>query len=105
MLVLVFNISSSWIIDIYYLKNKSSVQQERLLENKNNLKIYSMDFSIEDVWKIGNEIRSLKDYPKDEKILYLGNIDLIKILKEYEINKVYEKDEKIIYELDRKEKI
>ena len=107
--MLLINFSSSWILENRFMKNESlkfrvSVNQE-IIENKSP--IYSDDFDIEEVWRIGKKIKKFNDIPKERKIFYLGNDEPKTLLDNYKVISIY-KYQKInhkmtnLYYLERK---
>ncbi len=107
--MLLINFSSSWILENRFMKNESlkfrvSVNQE-IIENKSP--IYSDDFDIEEVWRIGKKIKEFNDIPKERKIFYLGNDEPKTLLDNYKVISIY-KYQKInhkmtnLYYLERK---
>ncbi len=91
--MLLINFSSSWILESKFMKNnllrfRIPVNQE-IIESKTP--IYSENFDIEDVWKLGKEIKLLnRDIPDEREILFLGKNEPKELLKIYEIKKIYD---------------
>ena len=70
------------------LRFRIPVNQE-IIESKTP--IYSENFDIEDVWKLGKEIKLLnRDIPDEREILFLGKNEPKELLKIYEIKKIYD---------------
>ena len=90
--MLLVNFSSSWILVSKYMQNnllrfRIPISQEVL---KNPAPIYSEGFDIEDVWKLGREIKLLnKNIPDEKLIFFLGDKEPKDLLKNYEIKKIY----------------
>lgn len=107
LVMLTFNLTVAWVGDRYYLKNTESLKKSYLEDILvKDLSIISSEFLIEDVWKIGGEIKKMEEIPTDERILYFGDKNLEKLLINYDIVRTYNPKENIkIYELYRKEKI
>ena len=69
------------------LRFRIPISQEVL---KNPAPIYSEGFDIEDVWKLGREIKLLnKNIPDEKLIFFLGDKEPKELLKNYEIKKIY----------------
>ena len=91
--MLLVNFSSSWILESKFMKNnllrfRIPVSQE-VRESK--APIYSQSFDIEDVWRIGRQIKIInKNIPDERLIFYLGKDEPKVLLKTYEIKKVYD---------------
>ena len=56
----------------------------------NNIAIYSNNFSMEDVWKIGREIQEIDNIPLNTEIFFLGENLPEKITKYYDLIKTYD---------------
>ena len=90
--LLFLNFSSSWILESKFMQNnllrfRIPVDQEVL---ENPAPIYSAAFDIEDVWRLGKEIKLLnKNIPDERIIFFLGKNEPKDLLKTYEIKKVY----------------
>ena len=90
--MLLVNFSSSWILVSKYMQNnllrfRIPISQEVL---ENPAPIYSEGFDIEDVWKLGREIKLLnKNIPDERLIFFLGDKEPKDLLKNYEIKKIY----------------
>ena len=90
--MLLVNFSSSWILVSKYMQNnllrfRIPISQEVL---ENPAPIYSEGFDIEDVWKLGREIKLLKKNIPDERLIFfLGDREPKDLLKSYEIKKIY----------------
>lgn len=88
--MLLVNFSSSWILVSKYMQNnllrfRIPISQEVL---ENSAPIYSVAFDIEDVWRLGKEIKLLnKNIPDERIILFLGKEEPKELLKTYEIKK------------------
>jgi len=101
--MLLVNFSSSWILVSKYMQNnllrfRIPVSQEVL---ENPAPIYSQAFDIEDVWKLGKEIKLLKKNIPDERIIFfLGEKEPKDLLKTYEIKKVYNY-QKVTHDIER----
>ena len=101
--MLLVNFSSSWILVSKYMQNnllrfRIPISQEVL---GNPAPIYSQSFDIEDVWKLGKEIKSLnKNIPDERIILFLGKEEPKELLKTYEIKKVYDY-QKVTHDMER----
>ena len=82
--MLLVNFSSSWILVNKYMQNnllrfRIPISQEVL---GNPAPIYSQSFDIEDVWKLGKEIKSLnKNIPDERVIFFLGKNEPKELLK------------------------
>lgn len=107
--MLVLNFSSSWVLESNFIKDKMlkfrvPVSQEVIA---NNFSIYSNDFDIEEVWRIGKNIKELVNIPMEKEIFYLGDKEPENLMKVYKIIKIY-KYQKInhkmanLYYLERK---
>ena len=107
--MLVLNFSSSWVLENNFMKDKIlkfrvPVSQEVVT---NNYSIYSNSFDIEEVWRIGKNIKELVDTPMEKEIFYLGDKEPENLMKVYKIIKIY-KYQKInhkftnLYYLERK---
>jgi len=101
--MLLVNFSSSWILVSKYMQNnllrfRIPISQEVL---ENPAPIYSQGFDIEDVWKLGREIKSLnKNIPDERVIFFLGKEEPKELLKAYEIKKVYNY-QKVTHDMER----
>ena len=101
--MLLVNFSSSWILVSKYMQNnllrfRIPVSQEVL---ENPAPIYSKAFDIEDVWKLGKEIKLLKkNIPDERMIFFLGEKEPKDLLKTYEIKKVYNY-QKVTHDIER----
>jgi len=101
--MLLVNFSSSWILVSKYMQNnllrfRIPISQEVL---QNPAPIYSQAFDIEDVWKLGREIKLLKKNIPDERIIfYLGQDEPKELLKTYEVKKVYNY-QKVTHDIER----
>ena len=101
--MLLVNFSSSWILVSKYMQNnllrfRIPISQEVL---GNPAPIYSQSFDIEDVWKLGKEIKSLnKNIPDERIIIFLGKEEPKDLLKTYEIKKVYDY-QKVTHDMER----
>ena len=101
--MLLVNFSSSWILVSKYMQNnllrfRIPISQE-ILENP--APIYSEAFDIEDVWRLGKEIKLLnKNIPDERIILFLGKEEPKELLKTYEIKKVYDY-QKVTHDMER----
>lgn len=109
-IVLLFNLTTAWLVDVYFLKNSISFQTKFSPEiRKSSLPVYSRNFEIEDVWKVGKKIRSLHSLPTENTILQFGTEGLQTLLPHYKIEKEFIEErggQKIyIYELQRKEQL
>ena len=107
--MLVLNFSSSWVLENNFMKDKMlkfrvPVSQEVVASNYS---IYSNSFDIEEVWRIGKNIKELVDTPMEKEIFYLGDKEPENLMKVYKIIKIY-KYQKInhkftnLYYLERK---
>lgn len=108
--LLLFNLTCSWMIDVYLLNNKIAYQsQYSQLLKEQPFNSYSQDFEIEDVWKLGKQIHPMKEIPQKKEILYYGDKGLASLLSDYEIKQVFSEERenktKRIYALERKENI
>ena len=80
------------------LRFRIPISQE-ILENP--APIYSEAFDIEDVWRLGKEIKLLnKNIPDERIILFLGKEEPKELLKTYEIKKVYDY-QKVTHDMER----
>ena len=101
--MLLVNFSSSWILESKFMKNnllrfRIPVSQEVA---ENPAPIYSQDFDIEDVWRLGKEVKSLnKNIPDERIIFFLGKDEPKELLKTYEIKKVYDY-QKVTHDMER----
>ena len=101
--MLLVNFSSSWILESKFMKNnllrfRIPVSQEVA---ENPVPIYSQDFDIEDVWRLGKEVKSLyKNIPDERIIFFLGKDEPKELLKTYEIKKVYDY-QKVTHDMER----
>ena len=107
--MLLINFSSSWILENRFmqkdlLKFRIPVSQEIV---KSNFPIYSSDFDIEEVWRIGKQIKILNSIPSKKEIFFLSDEEPKNLLNNYKIIDVY-KYQKInhkttnLYRLERK---
>ena len=107
--MLVLNFSSSWILENNFMKDKMlkfrvPVSQEVVASNYS---IYSNSFDIEEVWRIGKNIKELVNIPMEKNIFYLGDKEPQILMNDYRIIKIY-KYQKInhkftnLYYLERK---
>ena len=107
--MLLINFSSSWILENKFmqdklLKFKISVNQEVF---KSSSPIYSNDFDIEEVWRIGKQIKVLNNIPSKKEIFFLSDEEPKNLLNNYKIIDIY-KYQKInhkmtnLYRLERK---
>ena len=86
------------------LKFKIPVNQEVF---KSDYPIYSNYFDIEEVWRIGKQIKTLDNIPNEKEIFFLGDEEPKNLLNYYKIVGVY-KYQKIdhkmtnLYRLERK---
>ncbi|KXA20185.1 ArnT family glycosyltransferase [Fusobacterium nucleatum] len=99
--MLVLNFSSSWVLESNFIKDKMlkfrvPVSQEVIA---NNFSIYSNDFDIEEVWRIGKNIKELVNIPMEKEIFYLGGKEPENLMKVYKIIKIY-KYQKINHKMD-----
>ncbi|MDC7954854.1 glycosyltransferase family 39 protein [Fusobacterium simiae] len=91
--MLLVNFSSSWILESKFMQNnllrfRIPVSQE---VRESSAPIYSQSFDIEDVWRLGREIKMLnRNIPDERLIFYLGKDEPKDLLKTYEIKKVYD---------------
>lgn len=91
--MLLVNFSSSWILESKFMQNnllrfRSTVSEEII---KSYTPIYSRSFDIEDVWRLGREIKTFnKNIPDERIIFYLGKNELKDLLKIYQIKKTYD---------------
>ena len=107
--MLLINFSTSWILENRFmqdklLKFKIPVNQEVF---KSDYPIYSNYFDIEEVWRIGKQIKTLDNIPNEKEIFFLGDEEPKNLLNYYKIVGVY-KYQKIdhkmtnLYRLERK---
>lgn len=109
--MLLVNITASWFIDRNFY-NKSFVNKydklSVLREETPSLEIYSEDYEIEDVWRVGKRINNLdKNIELPEEFILLGKLEK-NLSKDYkiELEKTYvkDKDELVkLYYLKKKE--
>ena len=107
--MLLINFSTSWILENRFmqkdlLKFRIPVSQEIV---KSNFPIYSSGFDIEEVWRIGKQIKILNSIPSKKEIFFLSDEEPKNLLNNYKIIDVY-KYQKInhkttnLYRLERK---
>lgn len=107
--MLLINFSSSWILENRFmqdklLKFKIPVSQE-IVESSSP--IYSNGFDIEEVWRIGKNIKELTNTLMEKELFYLGDVEPQTLMNDYKIIKIY-KYQKInhettnLYYLERK---
>ena len=107
--MLLINFSTSWILENKFmqkdlLKFRIPVSQEIV---KSNFPIYSSGFDIEEVWRIGKQIKILNSIPSKKEIFFLSDEEPKNLLNNYKIIDVY-KYQKInhkttnLYRLERK---
>lgn len=107
--MLLINFSTSWILENKFmqdklLKFKIPVNQEVF---KSSSPIYSNDFDIEEVWRIGKQIKVLNNIPSEKEIFFLGDEEPKTLLDNYKVISIY-KYQKInhkmtnLYRLERK---
>ena len=107
--MLVLNFSSSWVLENNFMKDKMlkfrvPVSQEVVASNYS---IYSNSFDIEEVWRIGKNIKELVNIPMEKNIFYLGDKEPQILMNDYRIIRIY-KYQKInhkftnLYYLERK---
>lgn len=107
--MLVLNFSSSWILENNFMKDKMlkfrvPISQEVVVSN---YPIYSNSFDIEEVWRLGKNIKELINIPIEKNIFYLGDKEPQILMNDYRIIKIY-KYQKInhkftnLYYLERK---
>lgn len=107
--MLLINFSTSWILENRFmqkdlLKFRIPVSQEIV---KSNFSIYSSGFDIEEVWRIGKQIKTLDSIPNEKEIFFLGDEEPKTLLDNYKVISIY-KYQKInhkmtnLYRLERK---
>ena len=70
------------------LKFRMPIEEEIL---KSSDPIYAESYDIEDVWKLGRQIKTLnKNMPDEREIIFLGKTEPRNLSKVYEVKKVYE---------------
>ena len=108
--MLLINFSTSWILENRFMQDKLlrfkiPVNQEVF---KSDYPIYSNGFDIEEVWRIGKQIKILDSIPNEKEIFFLGDEEPKDLLNNYRIIDIYEY-QKInhkmtnLYRLERKE--
>ena len=90
--MLLINFSTSWILENRFmqdklLKFKIPVSQEIV---KNNFPIYANYFDIEEVWRIGKQIKTLDAIPNEKEIFFLGDEEPKELLNIYKIINIYQ---------------
>lgn len=109
--MIIVNITASWFVDkSFYNKSIESNYNKlsTLRENPPKLEIYSQDYEIEDVWRVGKRIKNLKNTNElPEKFILLGELEK-SLNKNYyiELEQTYvkEKDKLVkLYYLRKKE--
>lgn len=101
--MLLVNFSSSWILESKFMQNnllrfRIPASQEVI---ENPTPIYAQGFDIEDVWRLGREIKLLNRNIPDEKVIFfLGKEEPKELLKTYEIKKVYDY-QKVTHKMER----
>ena len=90
--MLLVNFSSSWILESKFMQSnllRFEIPVDKEIKN-NNIAIYSNNFSMEDVWKIGREIQEIDNIPLNTEIFFLGENLPEKITKYYDLIKTYD---------------
>jgi len=101
--MLLVNFSSSWILESKFMQNnllkfRMPIDEEIL---KSSDPIYSEAYDIEDVWKLGKQIKTLnKNMPDEREIIFLGKEEPKSLSKVYEVKKVYEY-QKVTHDMER----
>ena len=90
--MLLINFSTSWILENRFmqkdlLKFRIPVSQEIV---KSNFPIYSSGFDIEEVWRIGKQIKILNSIPSKKEIFFLSDEKPKNLLNNYKVIKIYE---------------
>jgi len=101
--MLLVNFSSSWILESKFMQNnllkfRMPIDEEIL---KSSDPIYAEAYDIEDVWKLGKQIKTLnKNMPDEREIIFLGKEEPKSLSKVYEVKKVYEY-QKVTHDMER----
>ena len=101
--MLLVNFSSSWILESKFMQNnllkfRMPIDEEIL---KSSDSIYAEGYDIEDVWKLGKQIKTLnKNMPDEREIIFLGKEEPKSLSKVYEVKKVYEY-QKVTHDMER----
>ena len=87
-----------FVLLLSYNHFKVEVDEEIL---KSSDPIYSEAYDIEDVWKLGKQIKTLnKNMPDEREIIFLGKEEPKSLSKVYEVKKVYEY-QKVTHDMER----
>lgn len=90
--MLLINFSTSWILENRFMQDKLlrfkiPVNQEVF---KSDYPIYSNDFDIEEVWRIGKQIKILDSIPNEKEIFSLGDEEPKDLLNNYRTIDIYQ---------------
>lgn len=90
--MLLVNFSSSWIVESKFMQ--SNLLRFELAVDKevtnSKLPIYSYNFYIEDVWRIGRKIHKITEIPNEAEFYYLGESLPMEFNQFFKVEKIYD---------------